>query len=629
MERAEVWTDLRCNGGVRVAVLPLISCTTTEEIVGGLVSRQLRAQVPMGWIDSDELVVRRIICLVFDTTDTLWTEYRITSIEDSLGEDGQYTILARGIEYDLGECNVVISATAGTLLSFAPLGTAKTPTQHITDYLDASLPSYWGTGIVTPTTAVDVQYGEDTPLSAGLKIAAAANAAEPSTYGTDFVISARAVGSSAYVVDLTEYNVSALIPALLQGKNLTGIRRVRKTDQETTRVVVHDGDLSGLRRPHYVITTVSAGAYIEVSDLRGGRGPAREDDQFNTTGNYWIELKNGTGHQITDTTQVSATVTRFAMTSTTGMVAGEWGYLAMNSTGDDLAYVDSPSLQTAWGIKVGVLDGVPHQTNLLANPDLRDWPGTLPTGWVRAVGASADPVKETTVGKWRYGGVSAKHAFTVSNIGIEQTITVYCPAGWTVLYWVGVYIDVLPATLQNFITCKQAEAAGNDNLLQIDPAVDLVGSYKIATKSYTMATSAAKTLRLRSLATAAMTVDWDAGQIFLLPPGFAVPSTFSRGSGAALNLTMANAHLTTNGEPPVSYEVRVLDLFRVDPLVAGLYEELALGARVNIIATTLGIPIGELQRTQRVQTNQLLAHDTVLSLATARPQLTQIIAGGI
>jgi len=553
--------DLSCvSGSTRLATLfPNVATvwSTTATIENYLVARRCSINLPLVSELAAEVLVGRVLEFVYDNAGTEEiVEYRISRrVRRSVGS-GILVCEGAGVEFDLGSKDTVVGETASGLFTTEVSDFAITPLTALTNRVLAFAPSHFALGTVTPTDTVDVKYsGPDTPLSAALKIAAAVHA----TTGVRYEVSVRRNGTTGYYIDLAIYQASASTPDVRTAKNLADYVVDEQGAEQTTRAypqIAH-----GLWRPYYAVSAVSAGAYIEVQGLFGARGPAREDDQLN--GLYAVEDKNNTAHAITDVTLIDYFTTRLAMASTTGISTGDRIYLAKNSTPDELEYLDSPAGQaTDVGVKVGVLPNlVSPVTNHGLTPDLRTWSGSYPDDWV-AVGSYNAPTKVTTAGVSHQGGIVARFDGTTGGSGeaMEQTRSVYIPAGWLVTYVAYLH-----------------SAAGGGNtggLAFYDPNTGAVGAtqnipvgtYKTVAVAYTVNSAGVKTIGVQPLwGGSGSAWDLDAVMIVIAPSDLSIPADFFRGSGAAKNIAAINDYFDSNAMPIVSYEVSALDLFGLDP----------------------------------------------------------------
>ena len=89
-----------------------------------------------------------------------------------------------------------------------------------------------------------------------------------------------------------------------------------------------------------------------------------------------------------------------------------------DSSGMDLVYLEDPFARTDYGIKVAIKDvpDTPGTNNLLKNPFMRDWPGTLPVGWNEVNFPTI--TKQTAAPYTAFGGASIKVETADSGDGV-------------------------------------------------------------------------------------------------------------------------------------------------------------------------------------------------------------------
>lgn len=627
VDRIEVWTDLQCNSGVAKADLPIgdaAALVIEEEITQLLVSRVLTVAIPTIWVDSAEVIARRV--LVVRYTDATggssglgWDEFRISNIVKTVGRDGLTTITALGIEYDLGERDTPVYVTASTVVSYNVPVYSFEISNALTTYVIAGLPAYWSLGTVTPTGPAVATLSGDTRLSAARKLVAAVNKAS----GAVYEISARPNGITGYYLDVTAYGASATVPDLMTNKNLQGVTRTERTDQQTTRCVTI-GSGGGFGRPHYRITAVTLNTHIEVVDMASGEGPVRETDQF--LNKYIVDDGNAT-HLITGSSRQSSTTSRFTMTATAGLVVGEICSLVNDTSFNEMPYLDSPGLQTTWGIKLGFLT-LPNDryTNVVLNGDMHLWTGASPgtpdnlgeTSWSTTGTAST-----RILSLFQTGGVSA--LVPISSSLVVTNAGPYVVVGDVLTYTAIIQIVTMLGSTNILRFNNPVSGANEDHLLDGSVAgLDQQGVWLAYSTSYTM-TGAVAPAKLASgprasiVTAGAFPTYWDSFSI--TKSSAAVP--WRLGSGPATMIQAANVHFGTNGAPLVEYAIDCIDLHRVDPDGAGRYERLSLGGSANLTETELGETTT--QRVLKVRTNHRAAHDTQLTLANSASQLTRIL----
>lgn len=616
--RIELRDDLACNSGVLLAVLPVVSAETTSAIESLLVVERAVVTVPEEWEDLALVVERAILRFVFQegTASGAMDEYRITGITRASGAatSGVVTIRAAGIAFDLVEGGKLVRRLVGVVVEYRYTGANVALSSQWSSHLETAAPTHINSGTFTPTVLVSPEYDGDTCLSGLRKAVTEANRLT----GVEYLISVARNGATDYQVSVTDYNASATAPDLRTGKNLVGLVRTSIPGAQTTRCQVVGSDGSGIGNNHWQVDAVSAGVHIDVEDINGGIGPAQEADQYN--GEYWIDT-GGTAHAITDTQVISTTLTRLLMASTAGITAGDWGRIAADSSGNELEYVEAVADAATYGVVLGTLrSDQTRALNILANPGFRTW-GTPPPGWTVTSGGGVY-VEETGAGLWLFGGRSLK--LTVA------TMTPYNERVWQVRTggeyfrwdcWVSVISSGgVGASVVTFNYDGGTIAGGSFDLN------DYVGQGWVRLSRAAFCGAGSRTFRVSAQL---------AGVIYLGGAGvFPVSSLveeppFTYGSGSAQMMQQAVAHLDANSSPPLSYDVNLLDLYRMDPDGIGGYEALVLGCSPTINDTDLGVTVTprviEIRR-RHVANGVPTPHDTAVKLSTRKPDLTRLLA---
>lgn len=632
LTRIVLQTDLGCVAGVSlIGVVPAASWSVTERIDGFLVYQEATVTVPITWEWQSSLLARRVLRFWYlDGSTAGWEEFRINRIRRNL-KTGLITLSCRSPVFDLTD--------SGTLVTDADYGVSLTTI--LTNRAIPALPSHWSLGTVTPSTTIDGSYAAATPMA----IALAGIESIYNATGSRYELSARANGSTGYYLDVTAYNASAAVADVRTRKNVVDATLTYEDTDQATRL--YTATPGAFARPHYEISTISAGAYIEVIDLTGGMGPAREDDQWNTT-YYWYEMKNGTSHQITDTVKVSATVTRFLMASTAGMAVGEWGYIAADSSNTDLSKVDSPSLQATWGIKTLSLSGLgTAYTNRLKNPDLRSDTAGVPTSWTNG-GGGFTLTRTTTSGLWKTGGASYRiQQGAVAAGSLTQSRTVQCAAGEYVLYGAWIYVTAwggVGRTPLIRFTDPNATTDVTYKLDGTDTTITALNTWYFVTAQFTVQAAGAKTITVTVSETGAgadtLSCYFDGANAIVAPAGSSnLSQTILVGSGAALNVAAANNYFGQKGTPIPIYETDLVDLYALDP-VAWANDPLRVGATLNLTDDTLGLTttalrVMSLERTSDRPANPRVTLSTIpkkisttLANASASGGTTTVVVGG-
>ena len=608
-----VLTDWTCNAGTVKAVVPVVRWELTGRIENYVVWNTLTCTVPSSWESSAELVVGRVLKVWLNDNGTAdFEEYRITEmVDDVVG--GVATLTATGWLTDLVEKNTLVTQIVSLAQSFV-VNDAGTPTAQLTSRVDALLPAYWSIGTVTPITAVSVNYTNATPLTAAIAIATASSLND----GVTYEISARRNGTTGLVLDLTVYGIGTL--DLRAGKNLTSMRRTTRRAEQTTRASFSASN--ALRRPTYRVSAVVAATYIEVVSVNGlGAGPVQETNQFLNA--YLVEWKNNTTHLITATTRQSYGTSRLNMAVTATILVDDIVYLALNVTRTDLAFVDSPSLQTTHGIRLGVPAGVNGETNVFRNGDCNLFtvsPGN-PDYW-----NTGNAISETGAGLFLTGGRSCR---IVNNAG--STVRVYRDGGGGSSWRRTVFTAAAQVT---YSTTVQVSSSVNGFLITfLDPVTNLFGgSISLnGVKANTWVTYSATYVTNNIASQLGINFVGSGGGVspFLYIDSVqclvnSTETAFRLDSGSASNVATANRLFVTNGTPSVSYEASLVDLSLTSP---GEYtgDRPSLGATCYLTESTTGTTrtalriVGLTSRSESPATPQVV-------LSTLPKRLTTLLA---
>lgn len=606
--RAEIWTDLVQAGGSLVCDVPVTALRRTIGPQGLLIAENVTGTTQVGWVDAVELRVDRVLLLRY--SDSTRRQFRITSTSRGLSAGSAHSFEGAGIEQDMGRGEKLLYQIVNTVAVFSFTGAAKAPGTQLTDYVLPNLPSYFDLGTVTPTAEITADYTSDSPLSAALKIVGLSNLVTGATH----YLSVRDASDSSIAIDITAYGASATVPDLRPGKNVRRLTQSKTIEELTNRVFVTGADGQSCGSALWEVSAVNAGVSIDIVDITGSLIPILlSNSQFATP--YWVDAV-GTGHAITS---VNAALGRLSMASTTGIVVGDWGRIALNSALDEIPYVDDVARQPP--IRIGQLrvEGGSSLTNVVRNAGFKTWAGSpsLPVGFTSA--ASAAPTQETGVGKWRTFGSSVK--FSGGLQVLRYAIDVRVPAGWSVELSAWLKIEAYTDAGQGFVTFGDP-GNGSTNFF-VDgsqPPFNMLGAWLRGVHRYTAPNAGTYTFRVEGYQFSAAGVWYlDAISIMLVPPGIQAPTEFVYGSGGAALWLRGVQHLLAHPGPNEALEISVADLARTDPLGAGEYEALTAGGLARLVVPELGID-ADYQVTQ-LEINELALHDTIIRID---PQSTTV-----
>ncbi len=615
-ERIDVATDLICNGGQVVAtVMGLVEARVEHRFEGIVRIPRLTVRYTRDlWDARGELTEHRV--LLVRRTDGDYDEYRVTDAGDMSGADGLVTVQAVHPIQDLGLRGSLITSTTGGLTSLTVPISGRTLAALLVETILPRAPSYFGLGVMPPGV-VTVTLSEATPLSGTVAATEGIN----KTQNAAHEISARRNGTTNYLIDVAVVGQNAPLADIRTGKNLLRIERQRAVIEQRTQATIIDPTGRTLGDNAWEVVAVAAGVSIEVASITGGLGPSLEADQLKDLA--WMD-EAGTAHAITSSVVVSDTVTRLLMASTIGIVVGDWGRLAANTSGDDLALLTSPNLIARWGPIHTVQPGqVPSLTNWIRNPRFAvatdgltpdDW--TLPTsGWALATTQSfgGGRVMEFT-------GISTAKEFSQTRSVFFRKTGAYIYSVWYMYPGAG----GAGATLKT--TNPQTGAVDSLPLPGFGAGDPLILTWVRVDVTYQITTTGVKTIRLGVDHAANLSNTnpnaWIGGAQFTEAPAI----DFLEGSGGATNHQAVLEKFRTDGDPITSYQGALADLTRLDP-TSWPYDTLHHGGIIDVTDDELGETFAP--RIVELTEDLLNPADSRPTLATAPRRISTIIRSGV
>lgn len=551
----ELWSDFANSfyGGVKQAALRVTRWQLLERIADYLVSKELTLTLPLA--EAGGVVPGAVIRTWFrDATVTPvaddWEEYRILTTEAD-GVTRRMTVVAEYWLRDLADARrpIWVASVVAGLRQWGTGYLRRTDgagfcLDALTDFVPSAA---WASGVV-PTTQALVR-GDGLAI---LQLLSAYCQAVEADTGVRNEISARRNGTAGIYVDIGVTGTGVTFDVRPR-KNLRGLQLRYSRPESATVITFGPGDLN---RPTYKVSAVSAGAYIEVVDLLGARGPGRADDQWNTLFEV-VEWKNGTRHTITDTVYVSSTTTRFHIASTTGIATNDLVWLQRIDE-NPLDRVEAIAAATSPRPVARTMDASNPVTNFIfPNSDMDDWTGTDPAGWTH--GGTA-PTK--TTGLSRYGRYVAD-----CNGGVGVT-SMTPPAVGTLRCEVNEYLAVtvffIVAVHSGSIFRFTNPNTGATEDYTLTAANSPVNVYQTYTRAWQITGAGGKTTSVVLLPVGGR-VYWDAVQVshHITDPGQLAEMV--KGSGSARNVARANTRFDQQLQPVASVRAAVADLQFVAP----------------------------------------------------------------
>lgn len=574
-ERLEVWDTVEADSGVRLNVFPpndVLSIKLQERTDGRdkLVATVRRSSTIWSSVSS-----RRVIRVVDEVLG--FSEWRISKIlqEDSAAGGLVGVIEAESIRQDL--LDGVLEDTLDNNSIIYEFEIAQTPANLIANFILAAAKSYFAAGVIDPTDVITLTTEWDSPLSALQQIAKETNSR----------LAIRRNGTTNYLIDLlidaTPANPSSEIRT---GKNVIGVKHETKVDKLATRVYPRGEAIEEI----YLTMAEAVWKVVSISTLdvvlvdpNSSNGPIAFDDQFN--GKY-LEKTDGTYVEITDTIFSSQIV---VVSSGTGISADDLVKIRLNSSGDQLTYLDSPADQVSLGVVPRVLDrsDIPHVQNLVANPQLSGaYSAGVAPNWNKInTGTAAENVNALY---HRRDSKSQKFSGTLDGEGIQSDaitivptensphfsayFTLWIKEGRVRFEWYDVTND------KPILSGSEGKNHSSEVGVWVDFGLAGVDLFKEGTTSVKLS----------------IVIDGDQTTEFYLDSAQLTRSAghlpFFAGDGAVKLWLAANDELIVRGTPETVVTVNIVDLFRLNP-TAWPYDELILMDPIRIIDDDMSVNV--------------------------------------
>lgn len=434
----EVAEDLACAGGDPLApLLDLGELTETREIMG---EDRLEARLPRTSAAWAHLRERRVIPVRF--SDGSFDEWRLNGFQEARRDGGlpaDFTAVAPDL--DLADLTPIARTEADGSVLYDFEGLSLTIAQHLTSYilpaLNAAGATWFAAGQIDSSAPIDLVYSWTTPKAACLQLAQG--------LGLEFRL--RRNGTTGYYLDFLTAIAGATDPLgqatllrVLHGRNLLAVSRKRSATEQATRVygrgTPEEGLYPTIAEALWKVASAPTTSSLRLVDPNGGDGPILEDNQLNAL--YVRKWPTGTWVQVVDSGLSNHEVLTAAVH---GCVANDLVQFSASSTGEALTCLTSPSAEAIYGFPGGtrgphkILDrpDLPGTVNLIANPAMRAYAAASngpPDSWAIIPGcglAAASVDKETTAGRWRVGGQSAKVVTGGDGQGIETAYAAITP----------------------------------------------------------------------------------------------------------------------------------------------------------------------------------------------------------
>jgi hypothetical protein len=381
LDRIEIWSDVECNSGTRLAFVPtyhLITATEYTELGGeDYVELEFDINAP----SISEIQHKRVIRLLFN--DDGWTEYRIRlDRKERQNLKITRTVKALAIKFDLAHNSKLLGFEQANGLILHHHELLKITAEQMLDAVLATsaAPTYFAKGTVDTTDDFTIVWDWETPLTAIEEVAVVT--------GLEFQV--RRNGTTNYLIDLiTEINSTAEKPEIRFARNV--LSDSYETDSSQMGTIIY---MKG-EGPQGASPTVADMRFLAIDnygnpstewDLAPWDGGAaaqgllciNENDQFN---DFYLEDEDGNLIQITDSAVLySGAWMKVTLASSVDIDDQKvWIREAQNieaTGGVDLTYIPLPSAQATYDDQPLVLErlDVPGVTNLCRDPLLETYP---------------------------------------------------------------------------------------------------------------------------------------------------------------------------------------------------------------------------------------------------------------
>lgn len=657
--RLEVWTDVACASGARVAVFDpshLASAVLKTSLTG---VESLAFSTSRTFAQAAELVHGRVVRVCWSDT-TLDTEWRISEIVDQSGngDRSQLAVSCQSILLDLARAPFVEWDSAGRAV-FAFSALQLTASEWITTYVLPACVEAGMTWIAIGTQDYTTEFDLDGEYVTALELLRAMQQAGRAPGE----LALRRNGATDYKIDLlTARGITATTVRAQTYKNLLTHQRTRRFADLATKVIPRGAPESAVQdmsQALWRVKTVVSGTVAELEDPLGGAGPIGFDDQLD--GLYVAKIASTFASQVI--TASVASTQRITVASTASYTAGTTllrFYRTSGASGQGIISLSHPTRSLAssaggFGVVTRILEvaGGSGDANLCDNAWMNTWTtsGNPPDGYTKVNGG---------------GGATFSREASTIRLGtysykvVPNTVAgnVYVPGGGTALSYgtSGVY-GVYTPTITPYTTAGKRYSAhawvyitGRTNggvQLCIADATTLmpfaVGPAVITTDTWTKVeiTGVDCSSHANGVVIAVTSVpDWIAGQPYWGTPYYTnltfYVDAFGFGeSDVAITDTLysngtalwqrANVVLSAVSDVVTGYSVSLADLARLDSS-AWSDEPLTLGGYVEIVDADLSVTTT--QRVVELEQDLLNPLAAAIQLATPEALLTRMLAGG-
>lgn len=657
--RLEVWTDVSCASGVRVAAFEPadLASAVLKTSLAGVESLTFSTSRTLSKVST--LVHGRVVRVCWSDA-ALDTEWRISEIVDQsgVGDQSQLAVICQSILLDLARAPFVEWDAEGHA-TFAFSAVQLTPAEWIDTYVLPACVEAGMTWIARGTMDYTTEFDLDGEYVTALEILRAIQQAGRAPGE----LALRRNGATDYKIDLlVARGASATTVRVQTRKNLLAHQRTRRYQDIGTKIIPRgnqDAVVRDMSHALWRVQTVVDGTHVDLEDPNGGADPIAFDDQVN--GMYVAPIASSfASQQVSDST---ASNSRITVADTSAYVSGTTllrFFRTSGSAGEAMISLSHPTRSATpanggFGVVGRILDvpGGSGDENLITNPWMSTWSNAAnpPDGYTKLTGLTSTMSRESTLvrlGAYStkfvvdieddlYNGPGTSSAIDIANNGLTgqytPTITPWTSAGRRYSAHAWVYLT--------------SRTNGGVQLVAADASTKVAfawGPAAVTTDKWVKLelTGLNCSSRTNGVVLAVVTVpDWIAGQPYWGTPwytkftcyvdsfGFneadATPTTDVQYSSGNALWQRANVALASMSDVVTGYTLSLADLARLDD-TAWSDEPLTLGGNLEIVDADLGVTTT--QRVVELEQDLLNPLRAAVQLSTPETLLTRTLAGG-
>ncbi|MHB1065473.1 MAG: hypothetical protein ACYC1Z_13465 [Georgenia sp.] len=399
--RLEIYSDIACNGGERLAVIPrsqVLECVST--FVAGVedtVAVTVPYDIPASAYLSEESVIR----VAYSTDADDFHEWRIAELGTVAGTSGRTrTILGVSPLVDLARCGILRGATGGASPILTQGVVALTLTEIWDQFIAPDLArlgvDYFTLGVVDPAALITLSWEWATPLEVWRAAIGQVPADDDGALPT---LSIRRDGTTGYVLDVRQPAGGGLPTVDIRArKNLRDLKA--SSDARGYATVLYGKGAAGgtIGDTRWQVMEIT-GTNVVLGDPLGGPGPVAIADQLNGCA-LETATASATGLAYTARTAWAITVTPAGSVARCTLTLTDLADAALLAVGDRVQQVGyetlAPSRVTSVDETTGVV-GLETSASVGTRTATGDLTRLAGRGWVEITGSAVGDGTFSTV----------------------------------------------------------------------------------------------------------------------------------------------------------------------------------------------------------------------------------------